>query len=137
MTPNFSLRSDPKLACSCGCGLIPEQSAVERLQVARETCERLMRADGFTSGFGWHITSGARCPTHNSKVSRTGRTGPHTTRRAFDIGVSGPAAHYALRALLSAGFTGIGVNQKGDSRFLHADDLTNGPTSPRPWVWSY
>ena len=34
-------------------------------------------------------------------------------------------------------FTGIGVNQKGDSRFIHIDDIESTQKRPRPWVWSY
>jgi zinc D-Ala-D-Ala carboxypeptidase len=34
---------------------------------------------------------------------------------------------------LEAGFTGIGVQQKGTGRFLHLDTLEN----LRPTVWSY
>ena len=32
---------------------------------------------------------------------------------------------------------GIGVNQKGASRFIHLDDLDQSDSHTRPWVWSY
>lgn len=110
---------------------------MDRVERARVLSEKLMREDGYTDGFGWPVTSGARCPEYNSKVSATGLTGPHTTRRAIDIGVSGHRAYYAQKAMYLTGFTGIGTNQKGGSRFLHGDDLPQGPNQPRPYVWSY
>jgi zinc D-Ala-D-Ala carboxypeptidase len=88
-------------------------------------------------GYPLPITSGYRCPTHNSKVSSTGRTGPHTTGRAADIGVDRARAYEVLQTALLMKFTGIGVQQKGSSRFIHLDNLPNGPGQPRPVVWSY
>lgn len=125
-TKNFSLAGDPKLACSCGCGLLPKQDFMERVQRARDR-----------TTFGWQVTSGARCPTYNSQVSTTGLTGPHTTQRAIDFGVLGEQALLVIDALRAEGFTGIGVNQKGGGRFIHGDDLPNAPNQPRPYIWSY
>lgn len=121
-TFNFSLASDPKLACSCGCGMLPRKKAMLRLQYARELTH-----------FPWIITSAARCPEYNAKVSSTGLTGPHTTGLAFDIGVQGEQAYAVLSALLKASFTGIGINQKGTGRFIHGDLIVIG----RPMIWSY
>lgn len=123
MTPNFS---NAELACKCGCGLLPQRDFMERVQALRLAFGKPMR-----------VTSAARCPDHNSRVSGTGRTGPHTTGRAIDIGVQGGDAVLLLKLALAHGFTGIGVAQKGASRFIHLDDLPNGPGCPRPWVWSY
>lgn len=88
-------------------------------------------------GFPLPITSGYRCPTHNAAVSSTGPNGPHTTGRAVDIGVSRHRAHDVLRHALAMGFTGIGVQQKGASRFIHLDMLREPQHAPRPSVWSY
>jgi uncharacterized protein YcbK (DUF882 family) len=88
-------------------------------------------------GFPLTITSGYRCPTHNAAVSSTGAAGPHTTGRAVDIGVSRHRAHDVLRHALAMGFTGIGVQQKGASRFIHLDMLREPQHAPRPSVWSY
>ena len=87
-------------------------------------------------GFALEITSGYRCPTHNSKVSSTGLTGPHTTGRAVDIGVARTRAYEVLQTALLMNFTGIGVQQKGSSRFIHLDNLPNAPGQPRPTLWS-
>lgn len=85
-------------------------------------------------GFPFVISSGYRCPDHNANVSSTGRTGPHTTGRSFDVAVSHENAVTILEhALQNQAFRGIGVNQKGAGRFLHLD------TVPRPTrtIWSY
>jgi uncharacterized protein YcbK (DUF882 family) len=120
MTPHFS---DDELACKCGCGMLPQadfMAKVEKLRVK--------------AGFPFPVTSGARCPKHNNAVSGTGLIGPHTTGRAIDIAVSRAQAHRLLVLACAAGFTGIGVNQKGNNRFIHLDDLE---TSARPAIWSY
>lgn len=122
LTKNFS-KSEFK--CKC-CGKVHmDEAFVGMLQEIRDEV-----------GFPIRITSGYRCPKHNSRVSSTGRSGPHTTGMAADIAVHGVQAHAVLRAALKVGMSGIGVKQKGphSSRFLHLDSLT---TNPRPWVWSY
>jgi uncharacterized protein YcbK (DUF882 family) len=83
------------------------------------------------------ITSGYRCPDHNAAVSATGRTGPHTTGRAADLRVDRRDALQLLKLALALNFTGIGVNQKGNGRFLHVDNLPNAHGQPRPTIWSY
>lgn len=96
--------------------------------------ERLREAVGFPMP----VTSAARCPIHNVTVSATGAAGPHTTGRAIDIGVRGEQAlMLVFTALQTGGFTGIGVHQKGASRFIHLDDLYNKDGQPRPTIWSY
>jgi len=82
------------------------------------------------------ITSGYRCPAYNDSLSTTGRDGPHTTGRAVDVLVSGSDAHRLVGIAIHLGFKGIGLKQKGphNKRFIHLDDLTEGP---RPWVWTY
>lgn len=87
-------------------------------------------------GFPFIVTSGYRCEQHPIEARKTS-SGAHTTGRALDISVSGERAFRLLSGALSAGFTGIGVNQKGSSRFIHLDDIENSITKPRPWVWSY
>lgn len=82
------------------------------------------------------ITSGYRCPKHNVNVSKTGPTGPHTTGKAADVSCSHEKAWLVVRAATELGFTGIGVAQKGTSRFIHLDIL-EAPAFPRPNVWTY
>jgi uncharacterized protein YcbK (DUF882 family) len=88
-------------------------------------------------GFPIVVTSGYRCPEHNQRVSTTGPNGPHTTGLAVDLGVSRHRAWDVLRVAMEMRFTGIGVNQKGTSRFLHLDMLREPEHAPRPTVWSY
>lgn len=123
MTPHF--KAD-ELRCPCGCGMLPRLDFMEKVETLRAVYGKPMK-----------VTSAARCPAYNEKVSSTGRDGPHTTGRAIDIGVSGREAHNLLRLAMRFGnFSGIGLNQKGphEKRFLHLDDLS-GPQ--RPWVWTY
>jgi hypothetical protein len=123
-TANFT---PAEVACKCGCGLLPSQAFMEKVQRARNR-----------TNFKWPVTSGARCPEYNVIVSDTGDSGPHT-KDAIDIGVSGAQARAVLAAFLAEGFSGIGVNQRGphNKRFIHGDDLPNEDGQPRPHVWSY
>ncbi len=85
------------------------------------------------------IASGYRCPTHNTRVSKTGPRGPHTTGRACDIATYGPDAFALLGLAVKHGFRGLGVAQAGAyvDRFLHVDDLAPADLAPRPRLWSY
>jgi len=83
------------------------------------------------------ITSGYRCPKHPIEINKdSGVPGAHTTGNACDIACRGTAAYEILNLALALGFTGIGVSQKGDVRFIHIDNLT-GEKRLRPTVWSY
>ena len=106
--------------------MLPQQDFMERIEKLRIQFGKPMT-----------VTSAARCPEYNAKVSSTGLTGPHTTGRAIDFGISRGDAYAVLRLALIAGFTGIGVAQKGPSRFLHLDDLEQDEGQPRPTIWSY
>jgi len=119
--------SAKELTCKCGCGMMPAPDFMQKVQVLRDVVK-----------FPLPVTSAARCPSHNARVSGTGTTGPHTTGRAIDLAVSHEHAYLVLAAATASGlFTGIGVQQKGISRFIHLDDLPNANGRPRPTVWSY
>ena len=81
------------------------------------------------------VTSGYRDPSHPEEVKKT-EPGAHAMGRAVDIAIRGADAVKLLRLALEFGFTGIGISQKGSSRFLHLDDVSDG-TLPRPSIWSY
>ena len=117
-----------EFTCKCGCGQNKMDPAfLFELDELRHRC-----------GFPFVITSGYRCPSHNAKVSGTGRTGPQTTGHAADIAVSHSSAVEVLRQAMNLGkFTGFGVQQKGGGRFIHLDDLPNAVGQPRPTAWSY
>lgn len=116
-----------EFACRCGCGVLGIQPGlVYRMDELREAYGKPLV-----------ITSGYRCPVHNQNVSSTGPNGPHTTGLACDVGVSGREAVTVLRLALVAGFTGIGVQQKGNGRFIHLDMIPDSHMAKRPWIWSY
>jgi len=84
-------------------------------------------------GFPFVITSGYRSPEYNDRVSSTGLTGAHTTGKAADIACSRENAYTVLEQALEMGcFNGIGIQQKGDGRFIHLDTVG---TNKR--LWSY
>jgi zinc D-Ala-D-Ala carboxypeptidase len=84
------------------------------------------------------VSSGYRCPTHNTRVSSTGLSGPHTTGSAIDIAISGKDAYIITRLAMIHGMRGIGIKQKGawDKRFIHMDMCEQDNIS-RPRIWSY
>lgn len=109
----------------CGANLI-DHAFVDRLDELRARI-----------GFPLPINSGYRCPIYNEMVSNTGSTGPHTTGHAADLRVDRGRAFAVLKTAPELGFTGIGVAQKGPSRYIHLDDLPESPGHPRPVIWSY
>jgi uncharacterized protein YcbK (DUF882 family) len=83
------------------------------------------------------ITSGYRHPSHPVEAKKlAGLPGAHTTGHAADISVRGEDAYRLIVLAWKYGFTGIGVNQKGDGRYIHLDDISDG-SLPRPTIWSY
>jgi uncharacterized protein YcbK (DUF882 family) len=128
--PEYLHFSAHELACKCGCGGGSDDMhpvTMGRLGALRDSVGALP------------LSSAYRCPAHNTKVSRSGPNGPHTTGQAVDILCKGSKAREVVARAVTHGFTGIGVNQKGDRRFIHLDDddLDDGPGRPRPWMWSY
>ena len=117
--PNF--RASEFECRHCGT-LHMEEAFLDVLQAIRGEYGRPMR-----------VTSGYRCPEHNEAVSHTGKTGPHTTGLAADIGVAGTDAYDLLKIAFARGVHGIGSNQAGDweRRFVHLDLL------PRKAHWTY
>jgi uncharacterized protein YcbK (DUF882 family) len=79
------------------------------------------------------ITSGYRCPDHPIEKAKPS-PGAHSSGKAADVGIQGAEAHRLLALAMELGFSGIGVQQKGDKRFLHLDIMTG---ENRPTVWSY
>lgn len=110
-----------EVMCKCGCGSLPAPWAMDGLQQLRRKFNKPMP-----------ITSAARCPEYNQKVSKkTGLSGPHTTGTAFDIAVSREDAWRLIQLATRDSWNGLGVNQKGKSRFIHIDKRKD------PAVWSY
>ena len=118
--------TEDELKCShCGKSNIDE-NFMKKVEVLREQL-----------GFPFPVNSGYRCPEHPIEA-RKKAPGAHATGHAIDIGVSGKQAYDLVESAMKSGeFTGIGINQKGGSRFIHLDDIENSPERPRPWIWSY
>jgi zinc D-Ala-D-Ala carboxypeptidase len=123
--PNFSKE---EFDCKC-CGANEMDAAtLEKLQQLRETYGKPIK-----------ITSGYRCTKHPVEAARTARggVGAHTTGKAFDIAVDRKNAWEILQLAMVFDFKGIGVQQKGEGRFLHLDTVEGHDKLPRPTVWSY
>jgi zinc D-Ala-D-Ala carboxypeptidase len=89
-----------------------------------------IRAD---CGFPLPVSSGYRCTRHPIEAAKR-HPGAHSSGRAVDIAVSGNLAHKLVSVATAHGVPRIGVNQKGDIRFIHLDwDVT----LPGPTIWSY
>ena len=83
------------------------------------------------------ITSGYRCPDHPKEAEKA-VPGAHAMGLSADVAVTGRDAFRLMQLAMALGdFTGIGVQQKGDKRFLHLDCVEDSMTLARPMVWSY
>ena len=87
-------------------------------------------------GFPFVISSGYRCEDHPIEVKKK-MPGTHTDGIAADILARGTKALDIVSKAKNYGFTGIGVNQKGNARFIHLDISAERPNRPRPHIWSY
>jgi zinc D-Ala-D-Ala carboxypeptidase len=85
------------------------------------------------AGFPFVVTSGYRCPDHPIEA-RKSAPGAHTTGKAIDIAVTGHRALRLIELAQQAGIQRIGVNQKGNGRFIHLDVCDDRPS---PAIWSY
>lgn len=92
--------------------------------------ERLRRMCSFSI----NINSGYRTTSYNDYI---GATQTHASGKAADIGCSHTKAFIILQNAFKCGFTGIGICQKGNRRFIHLDTLDDGVGRPRPHIWSY
>lgn len=109
----------------CRCGKCSQsqgmkESTLRRFDDLRDAC-----------GFPLKMSSGYRCPLHHDNPE-----GTHGSGEAGDIEVSRGNAFTVLGHALRVGFSGIGIQQKGDKRFLHLDDSIR-PDKLRPTIWSY
>ena len=110
--------------CRCGCKTNKINAEfVDRLQKLRDWFARPVI-----------VTSGYRCPSHDRSAKVRGG-GAHATGHAADVAVRGRDAVDFLRIALDCGFTGFGIKQHGDQRFIHLDDLRGD--WPRPMIWTY
>lgn len=122
--------SPDELKCKCGkCGSTGDEmdpDFMHSLILLRESCN-----------FPFVISSAYRCQAYNSRLSDTGMHGPHTTGKAVDIAVDRLQAFTLLGKAYDYGFTGIGIKQHGNGRFIHLDTCKDGEVGTRPAIWSY
>ena len=115
-----------EMACPC-CGRCDmDLDYMMRLDWMRRNC-----------GFPIPVNSGFRCSDYDKTIRGAG---VHPTGHGVDLGIYGYRAYKVLSLATRAGFTGIGISQKGPrpSRFVHLDDLPEIPgVRPRSWIWSY
>ena len=130
ITKNFSVA---EMMCHCGCGEDSmDMDFMNVLQGIREDMNRPLK-----------ISSAVRCAKHNSKVSSTGKNGPHVPRglgtKAADIIIAGADALRFIDTARKHGISGVGISQRGDhaKRFVHIDTLSADDGHPRPTVWTY
>lgn len=99
---------------------------MSKLQLLRDAYKKPMR-----------VSSGFRSVNHSIEAKKK-RPGAHTTGQAVDIAIDRGDAYILLKLALLAGFTGIGIKQKGRGRFLHLDTIEAGTDGfIRPTIWSY
>jgi len=129
ITPNFST---DEMQCQCGCGANDmDDEFMRMLQALREE-----------AGFPFRLTSARRCEKHDANVSsyKKNKAGIHTFGKAVDVSVGNVNTTKTLKLIKQAqdiGFTGLGMNLRGDrsKRFIHLDN--RGVDFSLPAVWTY
>ena len=106
-----------------------------RCEMRKSTMDRLL-AVRLEYGRPMNFTSGFRDPSHPVEAAKL-EPGVHTLGVAVDIAVAGGDALDLVHLARKHGFAGVGIQQKGASRFVHLDDYEGDPATPRPWIWSY
>jgi len=130
ITKNFSTE-EMHCQCSYGCGQdTMDDEFMRMLQQLREE-----------AGFAFRISSGRRCQLHNSDISSHHlKKGIHTFGKAVDILTGHVSTTQVLKLIQQAqniGFTGLGLNLRGDrkKRFIHID--SRGADFSAPAIWTY
>jgi len=125
--PYFSLE---ELKCHCGecksTGAEMDNQFMQMLVLIRQKTRIILP-----------VASAYRCPAYNNKISPSGFHGAHTTGKAIDLNIRGGDALSVLKEALLLNITGVGVQQKGETRFIHLDSCTPKDGLPRPMIWSY
>ena len=122
--PNFAQR---EMICSHSGECLLDPISMDCLQKLRDTV-----------GWPLPVSSAYRSPDHPVEIAKE-RGGSHTLGQAFDIVCRGATAYRVIASARNCGFTGIGVKQSGEGRFIHLDTITHLDDFPaeRPTIWSY
>lgn len=114
--------SETELMCKCGCNQQKmDHDTMQKFVILREMVGPLT------------VNSAYRCPKHNTAVSTTGATGPHTTGKAIDFASSGRDKYRIMEAAQKLGATRFGI-AKG---FIHVDFLTKEGGFDEEVIWAY
>ena len=115
--------NEDEFICTCGCGCGKENMdnvLLGMLDRARDL-----------AGVSFNITSGYRCEKHNKDIGGV-KDSAHCTGKAVDIACQSSRIRCKmLKALLTVGFTRIGIAQK----FIHVD-VDERKDSNVVWVYS-
>lgn len=118
--------TEEELSCSCCGENLFDEVALAKFNAIREEC-----------GFPLPVTSAYRCvehPIEARKIEQGRPRGAHTYGKALDLAVTGERALKLIEVSLRHGAKRIGVNQKGNGRFIHVDFCDE---LPNPALWSY
>lgn len=102
-----------------------DEQFMDRLQALRTEFDQPMT-----------VSSGYRSRKHSAERDKA-TIGTHVEGKAVDIRVHGREALRLVGMAIMHGFTGIGVSQQGDHRFIHLDTASATAARPRPHIWSY
>ena len=128
VTKNFTTN---ELACHCGCG--EDEMDTEFMRMLQELRDQ--------AGYAFRLSSAKRCIKHNSAISaHHNKQGIHTYGKAVDILTGHVSTSKVLKLIKQTqdiGFTGIGLNLRGDrvKRFIHIDN--RGSDFSAPAIWTY
>lgn len=115
-----------EMKCKCGCDQAPmDQNFMLMLDSIREHYGKPII-----------ISSGYRCPAHPIEAKKA-KPGAHATGKAADLAVSGGDALGILGLALLSDIRRVGVQQKGEGRFIHLDICDEEDGFPTPALWSY
>jgi hypothetical protein len=87
------------------------------------------------------LTSGFRCPEHNTKEGG-GKASAHLSGQAADFFFAGNPggrhnAYLALKCLLEAGFTRLGMGKRKYPGIVIHVDCASGADHPQELLWGY
>ena len=130
ITKNFTT-DEMHCQCNYGCG----QNEMD------DEFMRMLQALRDEAGFAFRISSARRCELHNSDISSHHlKKGIHTYGKAVDVLTGHISTTKVLELIKQAqniGFTGLGLNLRGDrkGRFIHIDNRDSDFSAPAVWTY--
>ena len=130
ITKNFTT---DEMHCQCNYGCGQDTMDDEFMRMLQELRDQ--------AGFAFRISSARRCELHNSDISSNHlKKGIHTYGKAVDILTGHVSTTKVLELIKQAqdiGFTGLGLNLRGDrkKRFIHIDNRDSDFSAPAIWTY--